>query len=183
MEAALWGLLGTIAGAAASIATTVISSRNAASLQSAAATLERDEKARAFQRDTLIELQDAVHDELRSVTLVYLADDLAYRETLTWGRKMLGEELNTKVHLKGGRALLLSERIADDELREHLKSLRKLLTEVQMARDAATAEQAHMAAMGMGTRVMAHIGTVLRSLYSGGGPDNSFKPSPLRGPT
>ena len=84
MESALWGLLGTIAGAAASIATTVIASRNAASLQSTAATLEREEKARAFQRDTLIELQDAVHDELRAVALVYLADDAAYRESRTW---------------------------------------------------------------------------------------------------
>lgn len=165
MEAALWGLLGTIAGAAASIATTVIASRNAASLQSAAATLEREEKARAFQRDTLIELQDAVHDELRAVALVYMADDAAYRETRTWGRKMLGEELNNKVHLAGRRTLLLTERIADDELREHLTSLRGLLTQVQMARDPGVAERAHMAAMDMGTSVMEHIGTVLRSLY------------------
>lgn len=181
MEAALWGLLGTVAGAAASIATTVISSRNAASLQSAAAILEREEKARAFQRDTLIELQDAVHDELRAVALVYMADYAAYRETSTWGRKMLGEELNNKVHLAGRRTLLLSERIANDDLRDHLKSLRSLLTEVQMASDAAIAERAHMAAIEMGTSVMEHIGTVLRSLYSSGGPNNSFKPNPLRG--
>jgi len=172
MEAALWGLLGTIAGAAASIATTVLASRNAASLQSAAAALEREEKSRAFQRDTLIELQDAVHDELRAVALVYMADEAAYRETRVWGRRMLGEELNNKVHLAGRRTLLLSERIADDNLRDHLKSLRGLLTEVQMARDAALAERTHMAAMDMGTSVMEHIGSVLRSLYSGGGPNN-----------
>lgn len=165
MEAALWGLLGTIAGAAASIATTVIASRNAASLQSAAARLDSEEKARAFQRDTLIELQDAVHDEIRAVNLVYLADDAAYRETRMWGRKLLGDELNNKVHLAGRRTLLLSERIADDELRDHLKSLRGLLTDVQMAREAAIAQHTYMAAMNMGNSVMEHIGTVLRSLY------------------
>lgn len=165
MEAALWGLLGTIAGAAASIVTSVIASKNAASLQSAAATLEREEKSRAFQRDTLIELQDAVHDELRAVNLVYMADEAAYRATQTWGRKLLGEELNNKVHLAGRRTLLLSERIADDELREHLKSLRGLLTDVQMARDPSVAERAYMAAMVMGNPVMEHIGTVLRTLY------------------
>jgi len=38
-----------------------------------------------------------------------------------------------------------------------------------------------MAAMDTGTLVMEHIGTVLRSLYSDGGPNNSFKPTPLRG--
>lgn len=173
MEAALWGLLGTIAGAAASIATTFIATRNAASLQTAAAKLEREEKARAFQRDTLIELQDAVHDELRAVALVYMADEVAYLEARTWGRKLLGEELNTRVHLAGRRTLLLSERIADNDLRSHLKSLRGLLTEVQMARDAAVAERAHKAAMNMGTSVMEHIGTILRSLYTGSGPNNS----------
>jgi len=181
MEAALWGLLGTVAGAAASIATTVIASRNAASLQSAAAELEREEKARAFQRDTLIELQDAVHDELRAVTIVYMADEAVYRETRTWGRNLLGEELNNRVHLAGRRTLLLTERIADDDLRDHLKALRGLLANVQMARDPAIAEHAHVTAMDMGTSVMEHIGTVLRSLYSGSWPNNSFKPKPLRG--
>lgn len=165
MEAALWGLLGTVAGASASIATTVIASRNAVSLQSAAAALEREEKAREFQRDTLIELQDAVHDELRAVALVFMADEAAYRETRTWGRKLLGEELNNRVHLAGRRTLLLCERVANDDLRRHLKSLRDLLTEVQMARDAAIAQNAHMDAMKMGTSVMEHIGVVLRSLY------------------
>lgn len=183
MEAALWGLLGTIAGAATSISTAIIASRNAASLQSAAATLEREEKARAFQRDTLIELQDAVHDELRAVSLLYMADYAAYRDNGKWGGNILGEELNNKVHMAGRRTLLLSERIANDELREHLKFLRGLLTEVQMSRDAAIAERAHMAAMNMGISVMEHMGTVLRSLYSGSGRNNSLKPSPLRGPT
>ncbi len=84
---------------------------------------------------------------------------------------MLGEELNNQVHFAGRRTLLLSERIADDNLRDHLKSLRGLLTEVQMAREAALAERTHMAAMNIGTSVMEHIGTVLRSLYSDGGPN------------
>lgn len=175
MEAALWGLLGTFAGAAASIATTVIASRNAASLQRTAASLEREEKSRAFQRETLIELQDAVHEELRAVALLYMADKAAFRETGTWGRKLLGEELNNRVHLAGRRTLLLAERVADDGLRDHIKALRGLLTSVQMARDSAVAERAHIAAMEMGTSVMEHIGTVLRSLYQGSGPTVGHK--------
>ncbi len=164
MEAALWGLLGTIAGAAASIAATVIASRNAASLQSTAAVLERREKARSFQRDTLVELQDAVHDQLRAAALVYTSDEAAYQVTGMWGQQ-LGDELNNKVLLAGRRTLLLSERIADDELRDHLNSLRALLTEAQMAPNAVIAEQAHLAAMNMGISLMERIGKVLRSLY------------------
>ena len=165
MEAAFWGLLGTIAGAAASIATTVLASRNAATLQSAAAALEREEKSRAFQRETLIDLQDSVHDELRAVALLFMADEAAFRESGAWGRKLLGEELNTKVHLAGRRTLLLRERVADDELRDHIQSLRDLLTGVQMARDRVVAERVNADAMQMGTAVMEHIGKVLRSLY------------------
>lgn len=165
MESALWGLLGTIAGAAASIATTVIASRNAAGLQSAAAALEREEKGRAFQRETLIELQDAVHDELRAVALVYMADAAAFKESGTWGVRQLGEELNNKVHLARRRTLLLAERIADDSLRDNFKSLRTLLTEVQMARDPLIAERAQGSAMDKGTAAMQQIGAVLRSLY------------------
>ncbi|WP_157668866.1 hypothetical protein [Bordetella genomosp. 6] len=168
MEAALWGLLGTIAGAAASIATTVIASRNAANLQSSAAMLERNEKVRVFQLDTLIELQDAVHDEVRAAVLVYLADEAAFRETGTWGRNLLGEELNNKVLLASRRSLLLAQRVADDGLRDRLKALRALLTEMQMARDIGAAERAHFVAMEMGTSVMEQIGSIVRSLYSSG---------------
>lgn len=91
---------------------------------------------------------------------------------------MLGEELNNQLRSAGRRTLLLLERIADDNLRDHLKCLRSLLTEVQMARDAALAERTHMAAINMGTSVMEHIGTVLRSLYSGGSPRWRLKPGP-----
>ena len=81
-----------------------------------------------------------------------------------WGQQ-LGDELNNKVLLAGRRTLLLSERIADDELRDHLNSLRALLTEAQMAPNAVIAEQAHLAAMNMGISLMERIGKVLRSLY------------------
>jgi len=166
MEAALWGLLGTIAGASTSIATTLISSRYAARLQSSAVTLERLEKSRSFQRDTLIELQDAMHDEVRAVSLVYQADEAAFRNSGEWGSQLLGEELNTRVHLAGRRTNLLAERVADDELRDHVKTLRGLMTSVLMARERATAEMAFRRSMDEGTAVMEHIGKVLRSLYA-----------------
>ena len=165
MENALWGLLGTVVGAAVSISTAVIASKNAASLQSAAAILERKEKSRAFQRDTLIELQHAVQEELRSVSLVYLADEAAFRSSGSWGRNLLGEELNNRVHLAGIRTLLLTERVADDGLRDHIKSLRNLLAKVQIETDSAVAKSAYLTAINTGILVMEHIGKLLRSLY------------------
>lgn len=132
------------------------------------------EKARAFQRDTLVELQDAVHDEMRAVSLVYLADEKAFNSTGTWGRNMLAEDFDMKVLLATRRTLLLSERVADNALRDHIRSLRSLLTEVKMARDSGTALRAYGLASEMGTEVMQHIGTVLRALYVEGKPGDSI---------
>lgn len=94
MESAWWGMLGTFVGAAASIATTAITSRNSVLLQVAAARRESLEKHRNFQRETLLELQDAVHDEMRAATKAYLHDGREFRKTGEWGRSLLGEELN-----------------------------------------------------------------------------------------
>ena len=57
MEAALWGFLGTIVGAMVSIATSWINSRNETERQRQANSFERLERARAFQRDNLLNLQ------------------------------------------------------------------------------------------------------------------------------
>ncbi|SMH66515.1 conserved protein of unknown function [Acidithiobacillus ferrivorans] len=141
--------MGTVVGAAVSISTVVIASKNATSLQSTAAILERKEKSRAFQRDTLLELQHAVQD----------------RSSGSWGRNLLGEELNNRVHLAGIRTLLLTERVADDGLRDHIKSLRNLLAKVQIETDSAIAKSAYLTAINMGILIMEHIGRLLRSLY------------------
>ena len=168
MEAAAWGILGTAVGAAASIATTLLASRNSANLQLEAARLERLEKHRAFQRETLIELQDALHNELRSIALVYQADDIAFHQSGNWGSQLLGEDLNEKAHQTGRRRLLLTERVSDDQLREHIKRVSSLCTQVLLARDKRTAESAFHSLATEGNSAMERIGKVLRSLYSDG---------------
>lgn len=166
MESALWGLLGTIAGAAASIIATIITSRNSANLQISAAGLERIEKHRAFQRETLIDLQDALHDELRAASLVFQADEEAFRNGGTWGKQLLGNELNQQAHLAGRRTLLLAERVANDSLRKHVQSVRGIVTQILMARDRSTAESGMIMMVSEGNSAMEHIGKVLRTLYS-----------------
>lgn len=170
MEAAFWGFLGTIVGATASIATTVLASRNAANLQLATAELEREEKARSFQRDALIELHAVVHDELKVAVRIHRENVDVYREKGTWGKQMLNDELDRQEQSVRGRAALLSVRISDDGLREHLKTFQTLLTQPVMTHDASVAERMHEDIISMGTEILEHIGRALRSLDSGGKP-------------
>ena len=69
MEPATWGaigaLIGTVVGAAASVVTAYIATRHAASLQAADDQARRRDQGRAFQRDTLLALQEALSDLLR----------------------------------------------------------------------------------------------------------------------
>ena len=91
MDAAVWGLLGTIVGTLASIGTTWISGRHAFSLQREAASDEYRERHRAFQRETLIQLQDVLHDSLRMMTRAYFEDTNSFKKSGEWERSFLSE--------------------------------------------------------------------------------------------
>jgi hypothetical protein len=164
-ESALWGLFGTIVGAAASIGTTFLASRNAAKLQIAAANLEQLNRHQEFQRETLVDLQDALHNELRAISLVYQADEVAFSNTGSWGTSLLGENLNNSAHEAGRRILILAARVADDKLREKLKIIRRIATEILLARDKAIATDAMNRLASEGLSTMDDIGDVLRALY------------------
>lgn len=165
MEAAFWGLAGTVVGALASVTTTFVASRNAAALQKAAAILDRAEKQRSFQRETLLELQDALHDLMRLITQGYLEDSAAFRASGTWGKALLSEEVNEGQRLARRRVLILIERVADDPLRNDLKGLNESLTKVSFGSSEFNAEALFNAASTQAMQVMEHIGKVLRALY------------------
>jgi hypothetical protein len=74
MESAIWGLIGTVVGALASIGTTWLTTISSSKLQKEKAQEDRLERANAFQRETLLELQEALHDTLRLVSRAYIQD-------------------------------------------------------------------------------------------------------------
>jgi hypothetical protein len=127
VETALWGFLGAVigaaVGAAASIITTWQSNKHEIERQTQADSLERTERARGFQRETLLALQDSLQDWMRLWALVAHEDERAFKETGQWGA-LLDEELNDGVRESGARLLLLTERVADDPIRAELKRLR-----------------------------------------------------------
>ena len=165
MESAIWGLVGTIVGALASIGTSWISNRTASSLQAARVHHERLEVASAFQRQTLIDVQEAIHDALRLVHRVYFEDREAYRTTQRWGSSLLPAVLDEELRLAMRKVSILVERVADDLLRSQIKTLMCSTAQIQLA---PSEVDAFLRLEKTGTdarQTLEQIGTVLRSHY------------------
>jgi hypothetical protein len=96
--------------------------------------LRRDQLAERranFQRETLLELQEAVQDLARATGASHHHDEMAYRQTGKWQRERLGEELDQQVTLANRRVLLLTVRVRDESLRNTIKEFRQLTNQTE----------------------------------------------------
>jgi hypothetical protein len=165
MDAAAWGLVGTLVGALSSIGTTWLTSRNAHSLHVATKDAEQIERSNNFQRQTLLDLQEALHDALRLTTQAHIRDREAHQEGADWGRNQLGESIDESLRLAFRRVAILIERVAHDELRTQIKSLMSLANAVLLARGEQEARERIALCYGAATEAMEAVGTVLRGHY------------------
>ena len=170
MGAASWGFIGTVlgavVGASASILTTLISGRNSARLQEKADTLQRLERAREFQRNNLLELQDSLFQQMRMIGRAHLEDIEYFRKSESGERSnFLSEELNQELMLSNRKVAILTERISDDSLRNNLKELRRKMTNVLMARSENESREMLQQASDHFELFMGQLGVVLRSNY------------------
>lgn len=165
MDSAVWGLIGTLVGALASIGTTFLTTRNAHRLQANAKENEHIERANAFQRQTLIDLQEALHDALRLTTQGHMQDCEAHKGGMGWGKNMLDEPVNEDFRLAQRRVAILIERISEDGLRARIKGLMSLTVSVLLAQSEAEARSNMMQCYSAATEVMESVGTVLRRHY------------------
>lgn len=169
MDAAVWGFVGALAGAVigatASIATTVISSRNEAKLQSQADSLDRSERSRAFQRENLLAVQDALQDLGRATGRAHHQDVMAHRAGAQWGRTPLDGELDEALGLANRRLSALVERVGDDTLRSELKAVHSQMNQATLAPSQDEADILFRESMDSYEQAMSHLGAVLRSHY------------------
>ena len=166
---ATWGaigaLIGTVVGAAASVVTAYIATRHAASLQAADDQASRRDQGRAFQRETLLALQEALSDLLRLETRCHLGDRHAFRSSGIWGENAVGETLSEENRLARRWAMILKERVADDALRVALDGFCGQLTQVSLVDSEAEAVTLFERNMRQATPMMEHIGRTLRAQY------------------
>jgi hypothetical protein len=169
MDPATYGfigaLVGAIVGASASIGTTFISSWNSSRLQMKADNFQRIERARIFQRDTLLKIQESIQDAMRNAGQMHHQDVLAHREGGVWQKSLLGEELNNKVLNVNRELSLLTERVSNDELRDNIKLFRNKLSDCLFTASEDKGGFKFKQATDSWTPLMEHIGKVLRENY------------------
>ena len=165
MEAAVWGVIGTLIGALASLGGAWLTTHSANSLHVASSKIERDEKFRTFQRDTLIALQDALHNLMRLTAQGHYEDTLAFHAAGKWGYNTLSDEVNDGQLLARRHMLILVERVADDNLRARVKQLNVILTEISFAKSKGVSDAALNSGFTQSVEVLELIGTALRAQY------------------
>ncbi|MDZ7693828.1 MAG: hypothetical protein U5K69_22360 [Balneolaceae bacterium] len=115
MSSAIWGFIGTLVGALASIATTTISSWNTFRIQKLENKEDRKERSRAFQRETLLELQEELVEYMRLFGEAYFEQLDSFKKTGNWG-SLLSDEINEKIRLSNAQTAILIERVIDEEI-------------------------------------------------------------------
>ena len=165
MESAVWGLIGTVVGALASIATTWLTITSSNKLQDQKVREERQERANAFQRETLLELQDAVHDVMRLEHRAYFEDCMSLRAGIIWSKATLSDELNEGKRLAKRRVTLLVERVADEDVRKQVKALMKSASLVALAKEQEEANALLEGCTSDSIQMFETLGTALRLHY------------------
>lgn len=122
--AASWGFIGTIAGAfvgaMASIGTTWLNNKNASTLESDKFKAQKVELARAFQRETSLALQDAIHHLARhsSKSQSTLIKALVAAHQGKSAPEPESEEQEDELREAFMAVSILQERIANDAIRD-----------------------------------------------------------------
>lgn len=171
MDAAIWGLLGTVVGALTSVLTTWVAARSESNREQQKLYDERVERARAFQRQTLIDLQEAIHDALRLVNQAHLEDRRAYRQGERWGRNKLPETVDEGLRVARRRVSILIERVAIDDLRAQLTALMASSTQVLLAGNREEADSYMEKSSKSAQDVLVNVGAALRKNYQFGAAD------------
>jgi hypothetical protein len=127
MESALWGFLGTLVGVVSSVSTTYLTNKKSIDLQKDADLLKRNELLRAFQRETLLNLQDTLYETMRLIGQIHLEDTHNYKKTGIWGKSKFSEDINENFMLSMRKISILKERISNNQLRLNLDDLHQNL--------------------------------------------------------
>jgi hypothetical protein len=164
MESALWGLVGTVVGAAASILTTTLTAWNAARLHRETHSTERLERSRAFQRETLLELQDTIQIAMRFVGQVFHAGAMDFKRTGKWGSEPISDEIDEGLRRANMRLTALIERVADDSLRAACRDVHSKMN-LHRPRGERDAAAMFTDAVRASHEIMRQLGEALRKLY------------------
>jgi hypothetical protein len=166
MDSAIWVFIGAIVGAATSLLTTYINNRHAVRLQKETDVFKRSERAKEFQMNNLLELQESLLQHMRLVN----SEHLEYMESLKkegdWKRSdLLSKELDQEIMLSNRRLFILTERIKDNALRNNLDELHQKMNKISFAKSVTESIEILQTAATYFEQFMTQLGVVLRSNF------------------
>jgi len=169
MSPEIWGftgaLVGAIVGASASILTTRINSKNAIRIQENIDKNARKERYREFQRNNLLELQEKLIYAMRLVTKAYFEDLDNYKKTKKWKSSHLTTSLDEEIGNCFRELFIKTERIAENEIRDEIIRLIKMMSDLLMGSTYEIVEQNQITLANTFEHVMPKLGKVLRDNY------------------
>lgn len=130
----------------------------------AAAKSQMQERRDAFQRQTLLALQEALMDLARTEGSMQTHDVRAFRETNQWHKNRYGEELSEQNRIANALISKLVVRVRDDRVRQQVQLFRDNAFRVFSSSSLSESEQA---LTKMGAELEAanqRIGEILRTL-------------------
>jgi len=134
--------------------------------------LSREEKRRSdiyerkvnFQRETLLNLQEALLNLVRATGESYHQDSMIFKQTGVWQKQLLGAELDERYRLAQANISILTVRVKDEAVRTMVNQLRSL----SVSTVSSSSEEAAAQAIKKGSEVMdtlnERIGVLLREL-------------------
>jgi hypothetical protein len=125
---------------------------------------QRFERRSTFQRQTLLDLQEACMQLARATGAVHHLDEMAFRSGGTWQRQLLPADLDENYHLAQTRTLMLSVRVRDDTVRQLVESLRSYSVNATMSKNQADSNREMMSMVPTHDQLQRRIGELLREI-------------------
>ena len=164
MDAMTWGFVGTVVGATASIATTAITNWNTFKISQNTKTQDREERARVFQRETLLELQIEIRKYILACSRSYRSKMKIYDLTCEW-KEHIPENLDEQLFELNSKTSILIQRVSNDKLRSKLDELQTAATKCNRSKNECEAETHYVTYLDIYEKVHEQLGYELRSSY------------------
>ena len=142
-------------------------------------TLKRDREAREdarrdklleyrneFQRDSLVQLQEAMFELGRATTLIHMHNKRSYAKTGEWHQQMYPEEINERERAAHGRTAMLVVRVRDDKVRELVQEFKDIAIQATMSSESKEEADRRMRQLQKKhVEMNQRIGELLRTLH------------------
>lgn len=125
---------------------------------------QRFERRASFQRQTLIDLQEAVMKAIRTSGEMHHCDVMAARAGHPWHAQLYPGDLSERDRLAGVQLNLLGVRVRDALVRELVVQLRDTFTSIVLSRSQAQGDAAVMQMADIFQKLNGRIGELLRKL-------------------